>query len=333
MNKNFYLIFLKPRALRYLSGFLAVSFTLCVFVSCNRAKPDGKWTDTTTAGLVSIACDQCYEPIIREQIDVFEALYIQASINPIYTDEADAIDMLLKDSVRLAVASRTLTEQEKAFLLQSRNMIVQELKVAEDAIALIVNPANPDSMMPMPTLKKILTGEITEWSQINPKSKLGKIDVMFDHKNSSTVRFAIDSICEKQPLFSGLYAQGSNQKVLDMVAERPNSLGIIGVNWVSNENDSTHLSFLDKVKVMWVSPYEEADISNSYKPYQAYIALKQYPLSRNVYFLLTDPKHGLSTGFASFVASDRGQRIILHSGLVPEAPVNFKSVEVKDQGI
>ena len=320
-------------SLRGLTGLLIAGFALLFMASCNRPKPDGKWADTTTAGLVPIACDQCYEPIIQEQIDVFEALYIQASIVPIYTDEANAIDLLLSDSVRLAVTSRQLTEQEKAFLLQSRNMIVRELKVAQDAIALIVHPSNPDSMMAMPTLKKILTGEITEWSQVNPKSKLGKIDVLFDHKNSSTVRFAMDSICGHQPLSSKLYAQGSNQKVLDMVAEQPNTLGIIGVNWVSNENDSTHLSFLSKVKVMWVSPYAVADVSNSYKPYQAYIALKQYPLSRSVYFLLTDPKSGLSTGFASFVASDRGQRIILRSGILPEAPVNIKSVEVKNQGI
>ena len=333
MNNITFAVLSRPHPLRGWGVLVITVFALLLTGSCNRVKPDGKWKDTPTAGLVPIACDQCYEPIIQEQIDVFEALYIQASIYPIYTDEADAIDLLLNDSVRLAVTSRKLTEEEKSFLLQSRNMIVRELKVAQDAIALIVHPSNPDSMMAMPTLKKILTGEITEWSQVNPKSKLGKIDVMFDHKNSSTVRFAMDSICGKQPLSSGLYAQGSNQQVLNMVAEHPNSLGIIGVNWVSNENDSTHLSFLHKVKVMWVSPYEVADISNSYKPYQAWIATKQYPLSRSVYFLLTDPKSGLSTGFASFVASDRGQRIILHSGILPEAPVNIKPVEVKNQGI
>jgi phosphate transport system substrate-binding protein len=60
------------------------------------------------------------------------------------------------------------------------------------------------------------------------------------------------------------------------------------------------------------------------KPYQAYIALKQYPLWRTVQITLREPRVGLGTGFASFVASDKGQRIVLKSGLVPAtAPVRI----------
>ena len=308
-------------------------FVLAILVfsnmSCNRNKPKDKWTDTITTGIIPITCDECFAPIIRAEIDVFESIYKTATILPIYTDEVESIDLLLKDSVRLAVVSRGLTDREKS-VVAVRKMQVRERKIAVDAIALIVNRANPDSLIGIPVLKKILTGAITSWDQINPASTLGKIDVMFDNPNSSTVRYAIDSICREDKLSEKLYAQRNNLDVVDMVSKLPNSLGIIGVNWISNENDSTNLSFNDKIRVMHVSQHENATLDNSYQPYQAYIALGDYPMIRDVYILLSDPRSGLSTGFTSFVMSDRGQKIILKSGILP-ATQPVRIVSIKDE--
>ena len=55
-----------------------------------------------------------------------------------------------------------------------------------------------------------------------------------------------------------------------------------------------------------------------------------YPLARSIYVLLNDPRSALPWGFASFLASDRGQRIILKSGLVP-ATQPVRVVNVKDE--
>lgn len=317
--------------MRKLLFFILLSGLVFFCLSCSQGKKSDKWQDTPTAGVVPIACDECFQPIIQAEIDVFESIYNMAGIVPIYTDEVESVDLLLKDSVRLAVVSRTLTENEKAAFL-SKKMVVRELKVAVDAVALIVNKSNQDSILSVHTLEKILTGEITEWSQINPKSTLGKINVLFDNPNSSTVRYAIDSICKGKPLSDLLYAQKSNLDVVERVSTQDNAMGIIGVNWVSNDKDTTNLSFLEKVTVMAVSSFPNADIYNSYKPYQAYIALGDYPMTRDVYILLSDPRSGLSSGFASFVASDRGQRIILKSGILPATqPINL--VHVKNEPI
>ncbi len=298
------------------------------FTSCKEKKKEGKWQDTTTSGIIPITCDECFEPIIRAEIDVFESTYKGATILPIYTNEVEAIQLLLKDSVRMAVVSRGLTEAEKALVAQ-RQMVVRTHKIAVDAIALIVNKTNPDSLIGVPTLKKILTGEITEWKQINPKSGLGKIDVMFDNKNSSTVRYAIDSICRDKPLSTELYAQKTNMEVVNMVAKAPNSLGIVGVNWVSDETDSTYIGFQNKIQVMAVSKYENADRYNSYQPYQGNIALGDYPMTRDVYILLSDPRSGLSSGFTTFIMNHIGQKIILKSGLLP-ATQPIRLVNIKE---
>jgi ABC-type phosphate transport system, periplasmic component len=302
-----------------------------IFYSCEEKKKSDKWQDTVTTGVIPIVSDEAFQPIIDSEIMVFESIYPMAGIVPIYTNEVEAMDLLMNDSVRFAIMTRTLTEGEKAAFLERKRM-VREIKIAVDAIALIVHEDNPYSYIGVPTLKKILLGEVSEWKEIDPESKLGKIEVLFDHQNSSMVRYMIDSICGGKTFSenANLYAQGNHDAVVNMVSKSPNSLGVIGVNWISNENDSTNMSFLEKIKVLAVSKYDYVDEYNSYLPYQAYIALGDYPMTRDVYILLSDPRTGLSSGFASFVASDRGQRIILKSGLFPATqPVNL--VHVRNQ--
>ncbi len=304
----------------------------CLFLAaCKDKKPKSeKWQDTITSGLIPIAVDESFERITQTEIDVFETVYPRAGIIPTYTTETEALRLLFEDSVRLAVVSRRLTDAEK-IAYKNKKRFPKEWKIATDAIALITNKSNPDSVINVQTLKKILTGEITEWKEINPKTSLqGKINVVFDNKNSATVRYAMDSICGGLPLSASLYAEKKNKDVIDYVAASPHALGIIGVDWVGNfagDTTATGVDFDKKITVMAVSQFEHPNIENSNKPYQAYIALKRYPLTRDVYVILNDPKGGLSTGFTSFLCSQRGQYIILKSGLVPETqPVRIVEV-------
>jgi phosphate transport system substrate-binding protein len=105
--------------------------------------------------------------------------------------------------------------------------------------------------------------------------------------------------------------------VVEFISRNAEAIGIIGVSWVSDRTDSTTMTFLKKVKVMYVSRSEQPTIDNSYQPYQAYIAKRLYPLTRDIYVINIDPKNGLAGGFAAFLASDRGQRIILKAGILP----------------
>jgi phosphate transport system substrate-binding protein len=140
---------------------------------------------------------------------------------------------------------------------------------------------------------------------------------MFDNPHSGTARFLTDSVCGGESLSDGARSRMHHAEVVDFVAQTPEALGIIGVNWVSNERDTIYRGFLNKVRIMAVSRDAVATVDNSFQPYQAYLATEQYPLRRDVYVLLTDPRHGLAAGFTSFLASDRGQRIILKAGILP----------------
>jgi phosphate transport system substrate-binding protein len=292
--------------------FLAVILLLS---ACNR-KPRVTRFDTMNSGVASVVCEDCFSPIIQEEIAVFEGLNPEAKIIPLYTDEVTAMNLLLRDSIRTVIAARDLTMPEIKHL-QDKQLNPRSKVIAVDGIALIINKGNVDSLINVETLKKIITGEIRNWNEINPKSRLGKIHVVFDNPNSSTVRFIKDSVCETRPISADVRALQKNTEVIDYVSRTSNALGIIGVSWISNPKDSTNLSFNQKIRVMAVSPYDEAREDNCYKPFAAYIAMKQYPLTRNIYMITSDLVGGLPSGFMHFVAGDKGQRVILKCGLVP----------------
>lgn len=308
-------------------GLFCMLLLITIFSACNSGQIKITRTDTLTSGVAEIAVDDCFAPIIQEEIDVFEALNDEASIIPIYTNEIDVINLLLKDSVRLAIAARDLTDAEKQGL-SNKKLQVRSQKIAIDGIALIINQENTDSLISLSALKKIMTGEIDSWKSINPLSKYDKITVVFDNANSSTVRFIKDSINRGEPLAETLKAQDNNRAVLDYVSRTPNAMGVIGVNWINNPGDSTNLSFTNKIRVMSVSKNDNPTIQNSFQPFAAYLALGEYPLRRDVYVILSDLRGTLQAGFTSFLADDRGQRIILKAGLVPATrPMRLISVQ------
>ena len=297
-------------------GIFSVFLIMFVFIACNTTPTKTLRTDTTTSGVAMIASDDCFAPIIEEEINVFEALNHDASIIPIYGNEVEVMNLLLKDSVRLVISARELTESEKE-LLKSRKLQPRTQKIAVDGIALIINKENTDSLISMSTLKEIMTGKIDSWKQINPKSKYDNIAVVFDNANSSTVRFVKDSINRGEDLAVNLRAQDNNKAVIDYVAKTPNSMGVIGVNWISNPSDTTNLSFANDIRVMSVSKSDVPTLSNSYKPFAAFLALNEYPLRRDVFVILSDLRGTLPAGFVNFIVGDQGQRIILKAGLLP----------------
>ena len=297
-------------------------------VSC-QTKSNDKFTDTYTSGTIKIAVDNNFQPIVKEELDVLKAQLPNANIIPIYTDELSAIDLLVKDSVRVVVATRPLSEKELNYL-KEKKYFPKSYKLAVDGIALIVNNSNPDTLISVYNLRKILTGQVKQWKEIFPKSKLGKFRVVFDNPNSSTVRYAIDSICIGQKLSEDLNAQHSNEEVINYVSKTPNAIGVIGVNWLNNRKDTTNLSFNNNVRVMSLTNQEVATPENCYKPFQAYLFYENYPLTRTIYVIVNDPRGSLPSSVSNFLTGDRGQRIILKAGLVP-ATQPVRVVHINDE--
>lgn len=295
--------------------FLAV--TIFILYGCNRGESP---SDTPTTGNLTISVDQTYKPLIDSEVSTFENLYNYAKVNVQYKPEAEAFDDLMNDSIRVIIVSRKLNSEEiKQF--QKWEIVPKVTKIAYDAVALIGSKDLKDTVFTIDKIRSLLSGE-----KIIPS--LRKIKIVFDSNNSSTLRFLSDKTGVKK-FSTNCFALNSNDAVLDYISKGSNSIGIIGVNWISDQDDSTNQNFLKTVKVLEISSDEN---SEPLKPYQAYIAQKTYPLYREVYIISKEAYTGLGTGFTAFLASERGQRIVLKFGLVP-ATMPVRLVELKNEDI
>ncbi|MCC9168660.1 PstS family phosphate ABC transporter substrate-binding protein [Pontibacter harenae] len=273
--------------------------------------------NTPTSGEVTISVDESFQPIVESQVKTFEGIYKYAEITDNYKPEGAVIQDLLNDSVKVAVLSRDLNESERT-VFEKQNRIPRSTKLAIDAVALVVNNNNPDSLLTLDQVKSIFSGNTTSWKNSNSSSNLQDITIVFDNNSSSTARFVKDSLLAGQDLPKNTYASNSHTSLIDYVAENNNAIGVIGVNWISDTDDTTSVGFRNKVKVVGISKEANPEsVESYYQPYQAYIAEGTYPLTRNLYIINIEGRAGLGTGFASFAAGDQGQRIILKSGLVP----------------
>ena len=314
-----------------ITSYTIVGLALCSFVlaACGESKRKNGRTDTYSSGVISFASDESFSPIIDEEREVFHSVYPQATVNPIYTTEGEGITLLLKDSVNLVITSRDFKKKEYQSLYD-RQFRPQTIKLAYDGLALIVNKNNVDTCISVKDLARVLRGEAKNWSDIFPGSKRGTITVVFDNKRSSTVHFAEDSILGGKPITNpNVVATNKTAEVVDYVEKTPNAIGIIGSNWLNDKRDSTNLTFKKNIRVMSVSRKDKGTPAHSWKPYQYYIYNGNYPLIRTIYALLNDPYQGLPWGFAQFMASPKGQLIILKSGLLPvQGNITIRDVNV-----
>jgi phosphate transport system substrate-binding protein len=304
---------------------IAILSFLLILPSCksHQAKND----ETPTRGNIKISVDESFSLLIDSEIYTFQALYQNAHVTPQYKPDVDVINDLLNDSVRTVVTTSTLSQTELDYL-KTLQIYPRTVTIAKDALAFIVNKKNTDTILKSTSIKELFTGEISNWSQINPKSNLGDIKVVFDNKKSGNVNYFKDKFKLDSSMMKNISAAQTNEEVISYVEKNPNAIGILSVNWISDRRDSITQTFLSRFNVVAISPEFDPDGGYYYKPYQAYIADKSYPYIRDVYMVSRETFTGLGSGFMQFVAGEKGQRIILKAKLVP-ATMPIRLVEIK----
>ena len=308
---------------------IGLTLVLGLFLACgNKPKTD---YDYESAARVFTA-DESFFPILDEQLEIFDAFHSQGPLKPIYTNQEAAIDSLMKTKTWLAFTTRALSKKEMEGL-QARHFTPRIIPLAYDGLAIIVNNANPDTCITVKDFARILKGEVTDWKDIYPTSKLGEIDVVFDHPKSSTVTFCVDSILGGQPINSkNIGAVKKSSEVIDWVENHKNAIGIIGSNWLNDKRDTTNITFKKNITVMKVSKMDTATPENSWRPYQYYLYNGNYPLIRTIYAILNEPRSGVPSGFAHFCRLPQGQKIIFKAGLLPiQASMNVREVNVSEE--
>lgn len=275
-----------------------------VFMSCNN-NVEVPTTDRYDSGVLHISCDESFKPVIDAQIQVYQARYPKVRIIAHYKPEADCFDDFGVDSIRMIIATRQLSEQEKNFISDSLKLAPVSVTVAFDAVAVIVHPQAADSFFTLTDLKQLISG----------KAKKNLIPVFDGLKATSTVRFMLDSVLRGESLGKNVVAAESSQGVIDYAARTPNAVGFLGISWIGNQDDSTQLSYLKKVRLARIESTDS--VGGFVLPVQYLIYSRTYPLIRDLVYVLKERHTGLAHGFASFMRDERGQLLFKRSFLFP----------------
>ena len=285
---------------------------LTAIISCSQSN-----TSTPTQGAVKILVEQSLRPLIESEIGVFQRLYPQATVEPIYVYDADLMAYFLADSADLALTTHPLSDAAVEQIKEEK-IWPQQLVIAKDGLAVVASANFPNDSLSLAALKEMLLNE----------SNSLPYHIVFDHKGSATVRFLEEDILGGTPVSPRCYAAENETEVLHHVKVNEDAIGIIGVSYIVDKTDSGAVSFQKDLKIIALS----GDTGAAYMPLQSYLYTGEYPLTRSISLYNREARAGLATGFAAFLASERGQRIILREGLVPATmPVRLVKISTEFQ--
>jgi len=307
---------------------LSIGLLLTVITAGCRSGSQKLLDETPTRGNIKIVVDESFQPLVDTEVYTFTSLYQNAFIKPAYMPEVDVVNYFMSDSVKVMVTSRKLTEDQIAYL-KEQLIVVRSVTFAWDALALITNRENSDTLLTYNNVADIFQGRVRNWKELDQKSKLGRISVIFDNTKSGNIRYFKERFEIADTLGDNFFAVNSNAEVIEFVSRNPDAMGIISVNWVSDKDDPQSNMFLSRVNVLALSQ-EFASDGSYYRPYQGFIADKSYPFVREVYMTSRETFAGLGSGFIQWATGEQGQRIVLKSGLVP-ATMPVRLVQVKTE--
>ena len=281
--------------------FFLLVLLILLFSACNQKNQAKKSNESILKGSATILVDETLTPIIEDQVAVFESKY-NAKINIVSKSESEIVISLFNEKSGIAVLARNLTVEENK-IFERKKITPKITKFAQDAIAFISNKSNNDTL--------IALKDVVDFMKGNHNSNIKGL--VFDNPNSSTVRYMkeianIKAISEKK-----VYSFKTNEEVIKFVAQNDGMIGVVGVNWLSQPTPDMQ-EYVDKINILEVKSLNGSEF---YFPSQDNIAEGKYPLVRDLYIINGQGYSGLGMGFASFVAGDIGQRIILKSGLLP----------------
>ncbi len=216
------------------------------------------------------------------------------------------LSSLISASCDIAMSSRNIKDKEIA-LANKKGVNPNEIKVALDGLAVVVNLSNPVSKLTLDQLAGIFTGRITNWKDVGGKDE--KIVLLSREVNSGThVYFKEHVLRKNDPNSKEEFAPGalmlsSSQAIADEVAGNPSAIGYYGMGYISAKQKPVTIAKDEK------SEYVEPTIEN--------VVNNKYPISRPLFLYTNGTPQGLVKKFVDFALSEEGQDIVLATDFVP----------------
>jgi phosphate transport system substrate-binding protein len=206
----------------------------------------------------------------------------------------------------VAQSSREMQEKEIQMAL-AKGVHPEQIHVANDGIAVIVNPRNPVNKLTREQLSGIFSGKITNWKEVGGQDL--KIVALSRERNSGTHVFFLEHVVKlgnkKDPteFACQVLMMPSSQAIAEEVIANPSAIGYIGLGYLSKQEKA--LAIANDKQNGYVYPTVEN------------VLAKKYPVSRALYFYTNGEPSGDIKVFVDFVLSKAGQEIVLKMDFVP----------------
>jgi phosphate transport system substrate-binding protein len=278
--------------------YLLVLMISILSIGCKKSVEE---KETILKGTATILVDETLKPVMEDEITIFQNQY-KATILLESRSEKEVMRAFLKDTSRIVILARKLNEEEGKYF-ERLKIKPKTTKIGTDAIAFISKKSNNDTLV---ALKDVIL-----FMQGKPQTSIKGL--VFDNPNSSTVRYMNKLAGIEEMPKEGVYSFKFNKDVVKFVSENDGMIGVVGLNWLYQPSPDMK----DLIKNINVLSVKGEGSEGFVAPTQNNLAEGKYPLARDLYIINCQGSLGLGMGFASFVAGDIGQRIILKAGLLP----------------
>jgi phosphate transport system substrate-binding protein len=237
-------------------------------------------------------------PIVQKAADQYMSSHPEADIQVSGGGSGAGIQAIGAKTVDIGMSSREVTTAE---LAKYPNFVVTS--IAQDGIAVIVNPANEIQYITLDQIRDIYLGRIVKWTEINGANvpTNNQIVIIGRDSASGTRTYFDETILLKATPTNRMLEKNSNGAILQTVAQTPGSIGYISIGFVSKDAKALPIWYNAQ---KFVAP----TIDN--------VKSKTYPISRDLYVVTNGKPTGLTSDFITYILGPEGQKIAADEGYV-----------------
>lgn len=210
------------------------------------------------------------------------------------------IAALINGTTDVCQSSRPMKEDEKKKLRDRFQTMGIEIPVARDGLTIYLNDANPVKQLTIEQLRRIYTGEFTNWKQVGGNDAL--IVLYSRENNSGTYVYFKDNVLKGQDYSARCQTLPGTAAVVNAVLKDANGIGYGGSAYAKGVKDCAVSA---KAGASAVLPTPETIKDGS------------YPITRLLYFYTRTRPAGDVKKFVDWVLSADGQGIVTKVGYFP----------------
>jgi len=238
------------------------------------------YSDVANSNTITIAGSTSVAPVAQALANAYMSNHPGVKISVSGGDSGVGINDVRSGQVDIGASSRNLTSSEAEGLSQ--------YIIGQDAISIIVNEQNPVNGISLDQLNGIYNGTITNWDLVGGNNS--PITPVTREAGSGTRADFEKFVMTNEPYGPNVQVATFNYGLLQTVAVTPGAIGYVAHDYLNNE---VKLLTVDNITLT------QQSVQNG-----------NYPLTRNLLFLVKGTPTGNVKDFIDFAQSPEGQAIV-----------------------